>query len=147
MEMDENDLKPISFRASAEEIENIDRGARENGLSRAEYIRQRLSTEQSASATGNSQPSKDITVLLEHIVYGLHAVHAAVYAIAETTGTITAAQSDKILNGSLKASRDHLAHLDERITAVRQQIKPAEPQLEIKKPVQEIKSDGLSRSV
>jgi Ribbon-helix-helix protein, copG family len=145
--MEDTELKTMSFKVTGEEQEAIDRHARENGLSRSDFIRQRLSTEQSARATGNSQPSKDITVLLEHIVYGLHAVHAAVYAIAETTGTITAAQSDRILNGSLKASRDHLAHLDERITAVRQQIKPAEAEVQIKKAAQEIKADGLSRSI
>jgi hypothetical protein len=148
--MDENDLKPVSFRASAEEIEAIDRGARENGLSRSDFIRQRLSNPsepQANTVAGSGQPSKDTTVLLQHVLYGLHCVHAAVYAIAETSGAVTTAQAAKITEGSKKASRDFLAHLDERIATVRQQIKPAEPEARINKTVQEIKADGVSRSV
>jgi hypothetical protein len=146
--MDENDLKPVSFRASAEEIEAIDRAARDNGLSRSDFIRQRLSNPSDHPTTGGGQPSKDTTVLLQHVLYGLHCVHAAVYAIAETSGALSAAQAATIAEGSKKASRDFLAHLDERITAVRQQqIKPAEPEAQINKTVQEIKADGVSRSV
>jgi len=149
--MEENELKAINFKVSAEEFEAIDRAARENGLSRSDYIRQRLSNpaEQSAGggAAGASQPSKDHTVLLQHVLYGLHCVHAAIYAMAETTGALSPAQADTIAQGSMKASRDFLAHLDERISAVRQQVKFTEAELEMKKPVQEIKGDGLSRSV
>ena len=148
--MEENELKAINFKVSAEEFEAIDRAARENGLSRSDYIRQRLSNPaepQASAVTASAQPSKDHTVLLQHVLYGLHCVHAAIYAMAETTGALSPAQADRILQGSMKASRDFLAHLDERITTVRQQVKFAEPELEMKKPVQEIKGDGLSRSV
>src|SRR5271170_540654 len=132
--MEENELKAINFKVSAEEFEAIDRAARDQGLSRSDYIRQRLSnpSEQAASGiTSSSQPSKDHTVLLQHVLYGLHCVHAAIYAMAETSGALSPAQADRIAQGSMKASRDFLAHLDERITAVRQQIKFAEPELEL----------------
>ena len=146
--MDERDTKILSFEVSAEEAQSVNTAAREAGLSRSEYLRQRLASpaEQSASA-GASQPSKDTTVLLQHVLYGLHCVHAAIYAMAETTGALSPAQADRILQGSMQASHDFLAHLDERITTVRQQVKFAEPELEMKKPVQEIKGDGLARSV
>ena len=145
--MDERAI--LSFEVSAEEAQSVNTAAREAGLSRSEYLRQRLANpaEQSASAAGASQPSKDHTVLLQHVLYGLHCVHAAIYAMAETTGALSPAQADRILQGSMKASRDFLAHLDERISAVRQQVKFAEPELESQKPVQELKGDGLARSV
>jgi Ribbon-helix-helix protein, copG family len=40
--MDENELKSITFKVSSEEAENIDNAARQAGLSRSEYLRQRL---------------------------------------------------------------------------------------------------------
>jgi hypothetical protein len=147
--MEDNELKAINFKVSAEEFEAIDRAAHEHGLSRSDFIRQRLSNPsgQATSTAGTSQPSKDVTMLLQHVLYGLHCVHAGLYAIAESAGTITTAQAEKIAEGSLKASRDYLSHLDEKITAVREQIKFAEPELESQKPVLEVKADGLARSV
>jgi hypothetical protein len=121
---------------------------RESGLSRSDYIRQRLTNPPEAqSNVGSGQPSKDTTVLLQHVLYGLNFVHAAMFAIAETTGGLSAAQAEQIVEGSMKASQNFLAHLDDRITTVRQQIKAAEAEPQNKKSAQEIKGDGLSRSV
>ena len=147
--MDDKGREMFTFQVSAEEAESINAAVRASGLSRSEYLRQRLTNpmeEQPAiGVTGGNPPSKDTTILLQHVLYGLHCVHAAIYAVAEATGALSAAQSAKIAEGTKKFSLDMLAHLDERITAVRQQIKPAEAQ--VKKTAQEIKDDGVSRSV
>lgn len=152
--MQKDTMIPASMTLPPDTMDEVDRCAQQAGQTRSEYLRelverqQRIvSNPQSNAGTGGGQPSKDLTVLLQHVVYGLHAVHAAIYAIAEQTGALTTAQAEKILHGSLASSRDALAHLDERITAVRQQIKFAEPELEIKKPGQEIQADGVSRRI
>jgi hypothetical protein len=147
--VDDKDRPMLSFQVSVEEMETINARARESGLSRSEYLRQQALNPplQGNTISANNPPSKDTTILLQHVLYGLQCVHAAIYAMAETSGTLTTAQADTIAQGSMKAGREFLAHMDERITAVRQQIKPAEAEAQSKNEVEEVKANGLSRSV
>ena len=70
--MDENELKSITFKVSSEEAENIDNAARQAGLSRSEYLRQRLLVSQEgAQPAGNTVDTRDPALLLYQILYGI----------------------------------------------------------------------------
>jgi hypothetical protein len=128
--MDENDLKPISFRTSAEELETIDRAARDNGLSRAEYIRQRLlnvSSAQPGHAMAKRQSENPI-MLLHEVLYAVQLTHKAIYQLAGHSGSFSEEQLDDIEAESLKAGIEYLKELDERIARHRQQLGLGNPE-------------------
>jgi predicted DNA binding CopG/RHH family protein len=122
--MDENDLRPISFRTSGEELESIDRAARDRGLSRAEYIRQRLLNVSSAPSgnTTRRRQSENPIILLHEVLYAIQLTHKALYQLAQHSGSFSEQQLDDIEAESLKAGIEYLKELDERIARHRQQI-------------------------
>ena len=93
--MDDTELRTITFKVSNEEAEAIDTAAREGGFTRSDYIRQRLLNLQrdSRESPQNVPETRDPTVLLHHIIYGLQRIHTGMYmmvgnrrcAIARTT--------------------------------------------------------------
>jgi hypothetical protein len=122
--VDENEPKPISFRASGEEVEAIDRAADEHGLSRAEYIRQRL-LNPTPIATGNSKDSplaENPITLLKEVLFGLQRISKAVYLLAEFSGAFSDEQLDEAEAKSLEQAIIYLKGLGASIAKHQKQI-------------------------
>lgn len=157
----------ISFRIPPEELEALNQAVQESGLSRSDFIRQRLAEPANhtvAASQSNGQAStQDTHAMLKHILLGLHSLHVATLMIPEVSGALSATQTAKIAETSLKESHKMLTTLDSHIGEVHNQqgLKTVkqEPKLTlIQEPTnatkhsapnlkQEIKADGLSRSI
>jgi hypothetical protein len=121
--MDENELKSITFKVSSEEAENIDNAARQAGLSRSEYLRQRLLVSQEgAQPAGNTADTRDPTILLYQILYGIDRLHNGMYMMAEEAKTLSPQQLKEIFDETTRAGVDYLSTIDERIAKTRRQL-------------------------
>ena len=118
--MDDKGREMFTFQVSAEEAESINAAVRASGLSRSEYLRQRLTNPAEQPASGitggnpafqRSRPSCSSTFCM-----GCTACMRRSMRWRKPLGRLAPPQADKIAGGSMKASRDILAHLDERIS-------------------------------
>jgi hypothetical protein len=122
--MDDTDLRPITFKVSHEEAEAIDAAARERGFTRSDYIRQCLLKLQrdSRESPQNVPESRDFTVLLHHIIYGLQRIHTGMYMMVETAGALSPEQLDAIESATAQRGIEFLSNIDDRITKTRAQL-------------------------
>jgi hypothetical protein len=121
--MDENELKSITFKVSSEEAENIDNAARQAGLSRSEYLRQRLLVPQEGLQPAEKMgETRDPTILLYQILYGIDRLHNGMYMMAEEAKTLSPQQLKEIFDETTRAGVDFLSTIDERIAKTRKQL-------------------------
>jgi len=122
--VDDKERQMLTFQVSAEEAETIAAAARQSGLSRSDYIRQRLLNLQrdSRESPQNVAETRDITVLLHHIIYGLQRIHTGMYMMAETAGALSPEQLDAIDRATAERGIEFLSNIDERITKTRAQL-------------------------
>ena len=122
--MDDTELRTITFKVSNEEAEAIDRAAREGGFTRSDYIRQCLLKLQrdSRESPQNVPESRDFTVMLHHVIYGLQRIHTGMYMMAETTGVLSSEQLDAIDRATAQRGIEFLSNIDERIARTRTQL-------------------------
>ncbi len=122
--MDDTDLRSITFKVSHEEAEAIDAAARERGFTRSDYIRQCLLKLQrdSRESPQNVPESRDFTVLLHHIIYGLQRIHTGMYMMVETAGALSPEQLDAIESATAQRGIEFLSNIDDRITKTRAQL-------------------------
>jgi hypothetical protein len=116
--MDDTELRTITFKVSHDEAEAIDAAARAGGFTRSDYIRQRLLNRQldSLQSPLNVAETRDSTVLLHYIIYGLQRIHTGMYLMAETAGALSPEQLDAIDCGTAQRGIEFLSNIDERIT-------------------------------
>jgi hypothetical protein len=121
--MEESELKTISFKVSGADAEVIDRAVRESGLSRSDYIRQRLLSDpqHTDNSAGKANP-QDPVVLLQELLFGTKRMHEAIYQLAEQSGAFTDEQLDAVQAESLQAGIDYLKDLDAHICRNRQRV-------------------------
>ena len=119
--MDDKERQMITFQVSATEAETIAAAARQSGLSRSDYIRQCLLNLQqdSRESPQNVPETRDPTVLLHYIIYGLQRIHTGMYMMAETAGVLPPEQFDAIDRATAQRGVEFLGNIDERITRTR----------------------------
>jgi hypothetical protein len=119
--VDDKERQMITFQVSATEAETIAAAARQSGLSRSDYIRQRLlNLQQDSRESPQSVPeTRDPTVLLHYIIYGLQRIHTGMYMMAETAGVLPPEQFDAIDRATAQRGVEFLGNIDERITRTR----------------------------
>jgi hypothetical protein len=122
--MDDTELRTITFKVSIAEAEAIDTAARDGGFTRSDYIRQRLLNVQqdSRESPQNVPETRDPTVLLHYIIYGLQRIHTGMYMMAETAGVLPPEQFDAIDRATAQRGIEFLSNIDERITKTRAQL-------------------------
>jgi hypothetical protein len=122
--VDDKERQMLTFQVSAEEAETIAVGARQSGLSRSDYIRQCLLKLQrdSRESPQNAAESRDFTVLLHHIIYGLQRIHTGMYMMAETAGALSPEQLDAIESATAQRGIEFLSTIDERVAKTRAQL-------------------------
>jgi Ribbon-helix-helix protein, copG family len=122
--VDEKERQMLTFQVSAEEAEAIAAAARQSGLSRSDYIRQRLLNLQrdSRESPHNVPETRDSTVLLHHIIYGLQRIHTGMYMMAETAGVLSPEQLDAIDRATAERGIEFLSNINERIAKMRTQL-------------------------
>jgi hypothetical protein len=130
--MDDGDLKTISFKVSLDEADSIDKAARNNGLSRSDYIRKELLGELKAAPTMDEKPTgtRDTTVLLHQILFVIDRLYNSVFRMVETSKVLSSAQLDAIESVTARESIDFLSTIDERVARTRRQLaerRPAAP--------------------
>ena len=125
--MDEKDRRMLNFVVSSEEAESIDSSARTAGLSRSDYIRKRLLAQPSGEGGTDNPllnlplaPSKDSILLLQHALYGIQKIYAAVYRFAEISGGFSEEELDEVGDRSTKKALDFINNLDARMAKTRQ---------------------------
>ena len=98
--------------------------ARERGFTRSDYIRQCLLKLQrdSRESPQNVPESRDFTVLLHHIIYGLQRIHTGMYMMVETAGVLSPEQLDAIESATAQRGIEFLSNIDDRITKTRAQL-------------------------
>src|ERR1700733_9592175 len=104
--MDDGDLKTISFKVSLDEADSIDKAARNNGLSRSDYIRKELLGELKAAPTMDEKPTgtRDTTVLLHQILFVIDRLYNSVFRMVETSKVLSSAQLDAIQSVTARES-------------------------------------------
>ena len=122
--MDDTELRTITFKVSNEEAESIGRAAREGGFTRSDYIRQCLLKLQrdSRESPQNVPETRDPTVLLHYIIYGLQRIHTGMYMMAETAGVLPPEKFDAIDRATAQRGIEFLSNIDERIAKTRAQL-------------------------
>jgi hypothetical protein len=121
--MDDKESRMLSFQVSAEEAESISSAAREAGLSRSDYIRQQLlSPQQKPRPIETTADTRDPTILLYQILYGIDRVHNGMYIMAETAKTLSPQQLKEIFDLTTRGGIDFLSTIDERIAKTRKQL-------------------------
>ena len=122
--MDDTELGTITFKVSNEEVEAIDRAAREDGVTRSDYIRQRLLNLQrdSRESPQNVSETRDPMVLFHHIIYGLQRIHTGMYMMVETAGALSPEQLDTIESATAQRAIEFLSNIDERVAKTRAQL-------------------------
>ena len=122
--MDDKERQMLTFQVSAEEAETIAAAARQSGLSRSDYIRQRLLNLQrdSRDSLQNVPETRDLTVLLYHIIYGLQRIHTGMYMMAETAGVLSPEQFDAIDRATAQRGVEFLSNIDERVARTRTEL-------------------------
>jgi len=122
--VDDKERQMLTFQVSAEEAETIAAAARQSGLSRSDYIRQRLLNLQrdSRESPQNVKETRDSTVLLHHIIYGLQRIHTGMYMMAETNGALSPEQLDAIECATAQRGIEFLSNIDERVAKTRAQV-------------------------
>jgi Ribbon-helix-helix protein, copG family len=130
--MEDNELRTITFKVSSEEAEAIDRAVRESGLTRSDYIRQQLLAPQPMvpEPLQKLPETRDPTILLHQILFGLDRLHHGMYIIAETAGVLPPEQLKSIADKTVRDGIDFLSTIDERVARTRRQLaerRPAAP--------------------
>ena len=129
--MDDGDLKTISFKVSLEEADSIDTAARNNSLSRSDYI-QGTFRRPEIPPTKDEKPAgtRDTTVLLHQILFVVDRLYNSIFRMAETSRVLSPAQLDAIESVTARESIDFLSTIDERVARTRRQLaerRPAAP--------------------
>lgn len=122
--MNDKERQMLTFQVSAEEAETIAAAARQSGLSRSDYIRQRLLNLQqdSRESPQNFPETRDSTVLLHYIIYGLQRIHTGMYMMAETASVLSSERIDAIDRATAQRGIEFLSNIDERITKTHAQL-------------------------
>jgi hypothetical protein len=115
--MDEKERRFISFQVSAKEAETIEAAAAQQGVSRSEYLRQKL------LAPAVQPTNCDIEAMLRHLIHITNCTHGAVYSIAETAGTVPTPQLREIYDDLTTAMTRYLADLPNRMAKVQERVR------------------------
>ncbi|HEX4211553.1 MAG TPA: hypothetical protein VHY56_14235 [Candidatus Binataceae bacterium] len=121
--MEDSELRTITFKVSSEEAESLDAAVQESGLTRSDYIRQRLvARQQSAQPAVKVAETRDLTVLLHQVLFGLDRIYNAMHQMAGRAGALTAEQLDVIDHATARGGIDFLSNIDERIAKTRKRL-------------------------
>jgi len=118
--MEDQERRIVSFQVSAAEAESIEVAATKDGISRSEYLRQKLLAPQPEAST------TDVEAMLQHLIYISNRTHAAVYAIAEIAGTLPTAKLREIYDDTAAATARYMADLPQRMAIVMAKIAEAQ---------------------
>jgi hypothetical protein len=107
----------------------IDAKAEAVAVSRSEYLRTLILSSLNKPVKEATGPSlaQDPIILLQHIVYALHRIHSAIYAIPEASGTPDLAQLKSIYDTSAQRGVEYLAKLDQHLKQLRQELSGVVP--------------------
>lgn len=121
--MEEKDTKILSFEVSAEEAQTVADAARELGISRSEYLRQRLLTtvKTKPENPGAKRYSENLIMLLQETLYGLQRTHVSLFGIANLSG-VDQDELEKLSSDARDCSINYIANLEARIGETRQQV-------------------------
>jgi hypothetical protein len=122
--MEDSESRTITFKVSGEEAESIDSSARTAGLSRSDYIRQRL-LNLSRAPQPTPEPislSKDPIALLHQVLYGLQRIIAAQYRIPFMAGTLPAEQLEIAGAHTIQKATAYLSNLEAGLAKTRKQV-------------------------
>jgi hypothetical protein len=118
--MNDDNLITISCKLNPDTVAAIERAAEKAAVSRSEYLRSIILA--SITPAENMAETKDPTVLLHHIIYGLQRIHTGMYMMAETAGVLSPEQFDAIDRATAQRGIEFLSNIDERITRTRAQL-------------------------
>jgi len=112
--MDDSEPKTISFKVSAEEADSIDTAARNNSLSRSDYIRKELLGGPKSSPMKDERPAgtRETTVLLHQILFVANRVYNTIFQMAEMAGAFSEAQLNAIGSKSHREGIGFLSTID-----------------------------------
>src|SRR5713101_4585113 len=114
--MEDKERRMISFEVSADQLEVIEARATKAGLSRSEYLRARSVSDPVAV------PNDSLETLLRQVLYVIARIHAAVYSIAETAGTVSTDRLYEIYDECAQEGMRYLEELPKAIAKVQAQI-------------------------
>src|ERR1700685_183209 len=114
--MEEKDTKILSFEVSAEEAQAVANAAREAGVSRSEYLRQRLLNAPRDKDKGAFKASEDPVQLLHQVLYAVQRIISAQYQIPHLSGALTLDQLDTLAAHTGEKATTFLLNLDESLT-------------------------------
>jgi hypothetical protein len=118
--MEDQERRIVSFQVSLAEAESIEAAATEEGVSRSEYLRQKLLSPRPEAST------TDVEAMLLHLIYITNRTHATIYTIAEIAGTLPSAKLHEIYDDAAAATARYMVDLPNRMASVRAKIAEAE---------------------
>ena len=113
--MDEKQQQVISCKVSDDQAEVIKARAAALGISVSEYVRNRAVGADDTSTTS-------FETLLRQVLYVVARVHAAVYSIAETAGTVSTDRLHEIYDECAREGMRYLEELPNAIAKVQARI-------------------------
>jgi hypothetical protein len=126
--MDDAELKTLTFKVSADDAEAIDKAVRESGLSRSDYIRQRLLNPSKDKDKAALKASDDPVQLLHHVLYAVQRIISAQYQIPHLSGALTLEQLDTLAAHTGEKATTFLLNLDESLSKLDRRLATARAQ-------------------
>jgi hypothetical protein len=118
--MNDENLITVSCKLNSDTVAAIERAAEKAAVSRSEYLRSIILA--SITPAENMAETRDSTVLLHYIIYGLQRIHTGMYMMAETAGALSPEQLDEIERATAQRGIEFLSNIDERIAKTRAQL-------------------------
>ena len=115
--MEDQERRIVSFQVSAAEAESIEAAAAKEGVSRSEYLRQKLLSPRPEA------PTTDIEAMLRHLIYITNCTHGGVYAIAEAAGTLPTKRLREVYNENAGRAARYMAELPKHLARIQDRVK------------------------
>jgi hypothetical protein len=126
--MNDDNLITVSCKLNPDTVAAIEREAEKAAMSRSEYLRTLiLSSLNPVAKPAETPETRDPTVLLHQILFGLDRLHHGMYIIAETAGVLPPEQLKSIADKTVRDGIDFLDTIDERIARTRRQLAERRP--------------------
>lgn len=126
--MVDKDRQTVTFQVSTEEAESIADAARRAGVSRSDYIRERLLKATRDNDKGALKASEDPVRLLHQVLYALQRIISAQCQIPHLSGALTLQQLDTLAAHTGEKATTFLLNLDESLTKLDRRLAEARAQ-------------------
>jgi hypothetical protein len=121
--MNDDNLITVSCKLNPDTVAAIEREAEKAAMSRSEYLRTLILSSMAPGTPGQKVvDTRDPTILLYQILYGIDRVHNGMYKIAHIAKALTPQQLKELFEETTHDGIDFLSTIDERITKTRRQL-------------------------